>query len=236
MAHFATTHWSMVLSACSSNPLRARQALESLCAAYWYPLYAYIRRRSASQEDAQDLTQEFFARLLEKEGLKGVHPEKGKFRSFLLASVNHFLSNERDRARTLKRGGAVSFIPLDFAEAEERHRGDWAAERAPEALFERDWALALLETALKRLRGEYTRSGRETQFERLKDLLTPGTQTDSYREIGEALGLSEGAVKVGVHRLRRRYGDILKEEIAQTLSEGESVEEELRHLRTALLA
>jgi len=236
MARFESTHWSVVLAAASPPAGGASVALERLCAAYWYPLYAYIRSRGVGPEDARDLTQEFFARLIEKGFLKDVRPEKGKFRTFLLAAVNHFLSNEWDRAKAQKRGGHLKFLPLDFAQAEERHVRGAGHTLTPEAFFERAWAMAALDAALVRLRNEYAATGKEKQFERLKGVLVRGEGGVSYRDLGEDLGMSEGAVKVSVYRLRRRYRDLLLEEISQTLAEGENMEEELRHLMAALSA
>lgn len=234
MSHFETTRWSVVRAAASSQPSHARQALETLCSTYWYPLYAYVRYRGNSAEDAKDLTQEFFARFLEKDYLKDVDPAKGKFRSFLLACVNHFLLNEWDHAKALKRGGGATVLSLDFAAAEERHVRGSAQGLTPEKLFDRAWAIALLESALSRLRREYAESGKTAQFDRLKGMLTGEGGGVPYRELGVDLGMAEGAVKVAVHRLRRRYRDLLLEEIAQTLAEGESVDEELRHLLSAI--
>lgn len=234
MMRFETTRWSVVKAAASNHPSQARQAFETLCSTYWYPIYVYVRRRGNSAEDAKDLTQEFFARFLEKDYLKEVDPAKGKFRSFLLASVNHFLSNEADRAKTFKRGGGVTFLPLDFAGAEERHIKGSAQDLSPEKLFDRAWALSLLEVSLTRLRQECVKSGKTEHFDRMKGTLTGEDDRLPYRALGAELGLSEGAVKVAVHRLRRRYRDILIEEIAQTLAQGESVEEELRHLLSAI--
>lgn len=236
MARFESTHWSVVLAAASLSSGGASQALERLCAAYWYPLYSYIRSRGVGPEDAHDLTQEFFVRFLDKGFLKDVRPEKGKFRTFLLASLNHFLSNEWDRARAQKRGGHLQFLPLDFAQAEERHARGPGHTLTPEALFERAWAMAVLDAALAKLRDEYAGSGKEKQFELLKGVLVRGEGGVSYRDLGSDLGLSEGAIKVAVHRLRRRYRDLMLEEISQTLAEGENLEEEMRHLMAALSA
>jgi len=233
MTHFETTRWSVVRAAASTQPSQARQALEILCSTYWYPLYAYVRHRGNSAEDAKDLIQEFFVRFLEKDCLKDVDPAKGKFRSFLLASVNHFLSNERDRAKALKRGGGVTFLPLDFTAAEERHVRGSAQDLSPEKLFDRAWALTLLESALARLRREYAESGKGAHFDRLKGALT-GEDRVPYSELGAELGLSEGAVKVAIHRLRHRYRDVLLDEIAQTLAEGESMDEEFQYLLSAI--
>jgi len=223
-----------VNAAKSGDAAGARQALATLCSTYWYPLYGYIRHKGYSAEDAQDLIQEFFARFLEKNYLKDVDPAKGKFRSFLLASVNHLLSNERDRARTIKRGGRVTFLPLDFTAIEDRYAAVTPAALSPEKLFDRAWALASLETALSRLRQEYVRADKLALFDRLEGTLTGQEPCSRYREAGLELGLSEEAVKTTVHRLRRRYRDLLVEEIAHTLAEGESVDEELRHLFAAI--
>jgi len=233
LTHFDTTRWSVVRAAASEGS-QARGALETLCSTYWYPLYMYIRYRGNSAEDAKDLIQEFFTRFLEKDYLKDVDQDKGKFRSFLLASVNHFLSNERDRARTLKRGGGVTFLPVDYDEVEERYAGTACQVRSAEKLFDRAWALATLEATLGRLRQEFVAAGKEDLFDKLKGTLTGQDDHIPYQELGEQLGLSEGAVKVAVHRLRRRYRDLLLEEIAATLAEGESVDEELRDLFSAL--
>lgn len=234
MEQFATTHWSAVLTAAGAPATDAARALESLCAAYWTPVYAYIRRRGVSAEDARDFTQEFFLRFIEKSYLKDVDPAKGKFRSFLLASVRHFLSNEWDRARAQKRGGQVLVFSLDVTQAEARHRDAVSHTLDPEACFERAWALALLDTVLTRLRAEHAASGKERQFEVLKDTLARGESSLSYRALGDALGTTEGAIKVAVLRLRRRYRDLLIDEVRQTLADGESVEEELRYLMEAL--
>lgn len=234
MKYFETTRWSVVRAAASSQPSHARQALESLCSTYWYPLYTYIRHQGYSSEDARDLIQEFFSRFLQKDYLKGVDPAKGKFRSFLLASVNHFLSNERDKVKTLKRGGGVTFLPLDFSSFEERYINAASQTLTPDKLFDRAWALALLESALLRLRQEYENAGKEVLFDRLKGTLTGQESCMPYRELGMELGLSEGAIKTAAHRLRRRYRDLLLDEIAQTLAEGESVDEELHYLFAAI--
>ncbi|MCC6488484.1 MAG: sigma-70 family RNA polymerase sigma factor [Candidatus Hydrogenedentes bacterium] len=230
MMHFETTRWSVVRAAASSQPSQARHALEALCRIYWYPIYAYIRRRGNCAEDAKDLTQEFFARILARDDLKSADPSKGRFRSFLLACVNHFLSNERDRRTTLKRGGAVVFLPLDFAALEQRYvSGAWHV-LSPEKMFDRAWALATVESALSGLQREYDKAGKAVLFDRLKGTLTGQEERVPYRELGVALGLTEGAVKVAAHRLRQRYRQVLIDEITQTLAEGESVEEELKHL------
>ena len=234
MTYFETTRWSVVRTAAAGSSSQARHALQTLCSTYWYPLYTYIRHQGNSAEDAKDLIQEFFTQFLEKDYLNDVDPAKGKFRSFLLASVNHFLSNQRDRARAVKRGGRVTFLPLDFDSVEERYVGVASQTQSPEKLFDRAWALATLESTLARLRQEYDKSGKSALFDRLKGTLTGQEDRVPYQEVGAELGLSEGAVKVAVHRLRRRYRDLLLEEIAATLAEGESVDEELHHLFSAI--
>ncbi len=236
MTLFETTHWSVVRAAASSQPSQAREALETLCSTYWYPVYAYIRRRGNSAEDAKDLTQEFFARFLAKNYLKDLAPGKGKFRSFLLAAVNHFLSDERDRKKMIKRGGGVVFLRVDFAAIEEYCAGGAWQALSPEKLFDRAWALATIDSALLRLRREYDKTGKVVLFDRLSGMLMGQEEQVLYRELGAPLGLSEGAIKVAVHRLRQRFRDTLMEEIAHTLTEGESVEEELHYLLSAVEA
>lgn len=230
MTQFETTRWSVVQAARSSEPSVARGALETLCCAYWPPIYAYIRRRGNSAEDAKDLTQEFFFRLLDKDYLKDVDRAKGRFRSYLMACVNHFLSNERDRNRAQKRGGGVPFLRLDFTAIEGRYvDGAWH-QVSPEKLFDRAWALTVIESAMARVRAEYDSAGKKDLFNQLKGTLTGREDRIPYRELGKDIGLSEGAVKVATYRLRQRYRELLRNEIAQTLADGESVDEELRHL------
>jgi RNA polymerase sigma factor (sigma-70 family) len=230
-ARFGHTHWSVVLSAAGrQNPGQAAQSLEKLCSLYWRPLYAYIRRQGESPHDAQDLTQEFFFRLLNKDYLKAVDQGKGRFRSFLLAALKHFLSNERDKARAQKRGGGQSPLPLDFA-GEETDLGFQPVDNtSPESLFERRWATSLLEQALARLRQEYADQGKERLFEKLKTTLTEGRGSVAYSDLAAGLNLSEAAVKMAVHRLRQRYRDCLRAEIAQTVAATDEIEDELRHV------
>ncbi len=232
-SHFATTHWSLVLAARDRAEPGAADALASLCALYWYPLYAYVRRRGHGADEAHDLTQEFFTRLLTKDFLAGVDRGKGKFRSFLLAACNHFLANERDRARAKKRGGGRPVLSLDAADAEGRYRAEPAGGLSPEQLFERRWALALLEQVMTRLRGEFEAKGKGRQFERLRGSLV-GEKGAGYRRAADELGLSEGAIKVAVHRLRQRYRELLREEIGRTVGGPEEVDEEVRALFAAL--
>ena len=209
---------------------RSGEALETLCRAYWYPLYAFIRRQGSAPADAEDLTQGFFARFLEKHYLKSVNPDKGKFRSFLLASLKHFLANERDRVRTKKRGGGAIHLSLDAATAETRYLQEPIDAMTPEKIFDREWALTLLELVLARLRRDFRDEDKAALFEELKVVLTAGKGAVSHAEIAAKLGMSEGAVKVAAHRMRRRYRELLKEEIAQTVTGPEQVEEEIRAL------
>jgi RNA polymerase sigma-70 factor (ECF subfamily) len=233
---FATTRWSVVLAAGEERARgsdAAQVALGQLCQAYWYPLYAYVRRRGYSPSDAQDLTQAFFARLLEKNVVQAADPQKGKFRSFLLAALKDFLANERRHARTLKRGGGCAVLPLEFASGEERYRREPVDERTPDDLFERRWALTLLEQALARLRDNYTQAGKLPLFEQLKDRLG-GESMRPYHEIAVETGMTEGSIKVAVHRLRGQYRELLRDEVAQTVSSEADVDEELRDLFEAL--
>jgi RNA polymerase sigma factor (sigma-70 family) len=232
---FATTRWSVVAAAGGGPSPEAREALAELCRAYWYPLYAYARRRSASADDAREQTQEFFARLLEKEYLQAADPRRGRFRSFLLTAFKRFLAHERDRAHAQKRGGGRPVLPLDFRAGEALYHREPADRATPEGVYERRWALTLLEQTLARLRQELVSAGKERLFECLKGTLT-GEDAGPYARAGEELGLSEQAVKVAVHRLRKRYGELLRAEIAQTVATPEEVEDELRDLFAAVRA
>ena len=231
---FRTTHWSEVLTAVDAPSPQATAALEKLCRAYWYPLYAHVRRRGHGPDDAQELTQGFFARLLERNALAAVSPQKGKFRSFLLAAMNHFLANEWDRANAIKRGGRCAFISWDAEEEEAPERmgapPGWTAER----VYERQWALTLLDQVNARLRAECAAAGKREMFEALRPYLSGEQAAPAYAEVGARLKMSAGAVQVAVHRLRRRYGELLRQEIAQTVSRPAEVDEELRHLFSAL--
>ena len=231
---FVTTHWSVVLTAGRSDTTRARAALEQLCRNYWHPLYAYVRRAGHSREEAQDLTQEFFARLLAQNTVARADPARGRFRSFLLVSLKHFLANEWEKAHARKRGGGAPLIPLDFDTAETRWVQPVAPGDTPDRAFDRQWALALLEVVLGRVRKEYADSGRDELFVGLKDTLTGGRSEIPYRELAARLGLSEGAVKVAAHRLRQQYRERLREEIASTVAGPEEVEDELKLLFAAL--
>ena len=232
-SQFATTHWSLVLAARDRAEPGADEALAGLCSLYWYPLYAYVRRRGHGADEAHDLTQEFFARLLGKDFLAGVDRGKGKFRAFLLAACSHFLANERDRVRAKKRGGGRAILSLSAADAEGRYSAEPADALTPEKLFERRWALALLQQVMTRLRDEFEAKGKGRLFDRLRGFLV-GEKGAGYRQAANELRLSEGAVKVAVHRLRQRYRELLHEEIARTVGAAEEVEEEIRALFAAL--
>lgn len=231
---FATTRWSVVVAAQDRAAPQAQDALATLCRSYWYPLYAYIRRQGHHADIAQDLTQDFFARLLEKDFLALVDREKGRFRSFLLACCKHFLANERDRASALKRGGGQSVLSLDFHEAEQRYDLEPSHKLDADRLFERRWAMTLLDQVVTRLRDDYARTSRLKLFEALKIYLMGERGTPAYGQAAEQLGMSEGSFKVAVHRMRQRYRQLLQEEIARTVESPEQVQEEIRELFAAL--
>ena len=227
---FATTHWSVVLAVGQRDTPESAAALERLCRAYWYPLYAYIRRQGSSREDAQDLTQAFFAHLLRKNFLSSVGPEKGRFRSFLLACLKHFLVDEWEKARAAKRGATCPERLLDLEQAEKRYQLEACAGASAESLYERRWALDLLAHVLNQLRAEAVASGKEAVFDQLQGCLLGERPTETYAQVGARLGLSETAVKVTVHRLRQRYRERLREQIAHTVRRPEEIEEEMRYL------
>jgi RNA polymerase sigma factor (sigma-70 family) len=232
-AEFASTHWSLVLAAGRRSLPASDQALAALCSAYWYPLYAYARRRLGDVHVAQDLAQEFFARLLEKNILASAQQERGRFRGFLITAFKNFLANEGDKARAQKRGGGMAPLPLDFRAGDARYDLEPSHAWTPERLFERQWALALLEQVLIALRAEFVADGKETLFERLKGSLT-GETAIAYAELAGVLDMSEGAVKVAAHRLRKRYRELLRREVAQTVADPEEVDDEIRRLFEAL--
>ena len=232
---FTETHWSVVLAAKGGDTPASREALGKLCTIYWPPLYGFIRRQGYTAEDAQDLTQEFFTRLLAKDYLSHLRDQRGKFRSFLLTFLKHFLSDQRDKAAAQKRGGGQCFVSLDDTSFAEAAYNAQAADRAtPEQQFERQWARTVLERALGRLRREYSAEGKAALFERLKDIQPGEHGTTSYAEIGAAVGMTESAIKSAVHRLRQRHGELLRDEIAQTVSRPDEINEEIRYLLTVL--
>ncbi|HEX5220503.1 MAG TPA: RNA polymerase sigma factor [Verrucomicrobiae bacterium] len=232
--HFVTTHWSVVLAAGRSHSTRARGALEKLCRAYWYPLYVFVRRLGHNPHDCEDLVQAFFAQCLEKNYLGAADQAKGRFRSFLLMALKRFLANEWDKARTQKRGGGAAAISLDALTAEQRYALEPAEQLSADRLFERRWAMTLLENVLAKVREEQIAAGKGAAFELLKNSLTTGERGTPYRELAERLGMSEGAVKVAVHRLRQRYRELLEAEIANTVASPKEVAEERRYLLSAL--
>jgi RNA polymerase sigma-70 factor (ECF subfamily) len=231
---FATTHWSVVLAAGQRELPEAAAALERLCHTYWYPLYVYVRRQGNSPEDAQDLTQDFFARLLEKNYLAKADPYRGKFRTFLLGSLKNFLVNEWKRAGRLKRGGGLEFLSMDTNAAEDRYGAEAPDEFNPDAEYETRWAVALIEQVLAALRQEFHAADKGQLFEELKGFIWGDKSSASYAEIAAPLNLSEGTVKVAVHRLRQRFRELLRAEVAHTVARPEDIDEELRHLISVL--
>jgi RNA polymerase sigma factor (sigma-70 family) len=227
---FVTTHWSVVLTARDENSSKSSEALEALCRTYWFPLYAFVRRQGRSPHDAQDLTQEFFARLLEKKYLKSATQEKGRFRTFLLVALKRFLANEWDRQHAQKRGGSSLIVPINPECAESRFLAEPAHELQPDLLFDRQWAVTLLERTMTRLRDEYISTGRAKLFELLRGCVAKDESALPYAEIAARLNLTEPAVKMAVQRLRARYREILRAEIAETVASEDEVEEEIRHL------
>ena len=220
---FPTTRLSMVLAAAAPEGTQARDALADLCRLYWHPLYIFVRRQGYDADQAQDLTQSFIARLLEKDALSRFRQERGRFRSFLLASLKHFLSNERDAARSQKRGGGTADVPLDLA-PEPRDEG------SPDKAFERQWALGLIARVLEQVRDECARLGKAEQFDRLKGCVVGDSQRTNYRDLGGELGMSESAVKVAVHRLRQRFHESLRREISMTVTDEAEIGDEIRYL------
>jgi RNA polymerase sigma-70 factor (ECF subfamily) len=235
-ASFQTTHWSLVLLAAERGTSDAEAAIAQLCSGYWQPVYGFLRRSGESVHAAQDLTQEFFCRLLAKNYLQAADPERGRFRSFLLAAVKHFLANERKAARTQKRGGGQQVLSLDFQLAEATYQNEPADERTPEQLFEQQWAVLLLERVLQRLEHENLSAGKEAAWPLYRSALIPASDTLSYADIAAQLGTTEAVVKMTVHRLRKRYRELLRDEIAQTVAEPAEIEQEMRDLLLLLSA
>jgi RNA polymerase sigma factor (sigma-70 family) len=231
---FATTHWTVVMAAGRRATPEADRALEELCRTYWYPLYAYVRRRGYSPPDAQDLTQEFFARLLDKHWIASADRDKGRFRTFLLTAMSRFLANEWDRAHTQKRGGQATHLPLDAENAETRYEADLALPLTPDRLYDRHWAMTLLDRALTRLRTEQEQAGKAKEFAVLSPFLTAERGSIPYAEAAAKLRLSEAAARQAVHRVRKRFREVFREEIIQTVAAPEEVDEEIQHLLAAL--
>ena len=233
---FVTTRWSVVLAAGGSDTTQGRDALSHLCQAYWYPLYAYARRRGAPPHDAQDLTQEFFARLLDGKWLAQADQQRGRFRSFLLSTMKNFMANEWHKARAQKRGGPLPALSLDEEAAEQRYRLEPVDQMTPETLFERGWALALLSDTLQHLEQEYARDGKTAWMQALRPALTADRATINYRQIAGQLDVTETAARVAVHRLRQRYRRLIQAEVAHTVTSPDQVEDEMRHLFQILAA
>lgn len=231
---FPHTRWSVVLAAKQQSSVESAEALETLCQAYWFPLYAYIRRQGFSPPDAQDLTQEFFLRLLQKQWLNTVNREKGRLRTFLIITLKRFIRNEWRRASAQRRGGGQKQVPLDTRLAESRFAADPGSALPADALFERQWALTLLNLAVDRLRTEFAAAGKLNEYLALKDCLMAIRGTIDYAEVATRLGVSEGAARVAVHRLRRRFREIYREEVAQTLSDRADLDGELASMAAAL--
>jgi RNA polymerase sigma-70 factor (ECF subfamily) len=233
---FATTHWSVVLAAREGDESRASEAMETLCRAYWYPLYAFVRRQGRSPEEAQDLTQGFFAHLLARDFLRGLAKENGRFRAFLLAALKHFLSDQWDKARALKRGGGQTPLSLDAANAEARYQREPVDESSPDRLYERRWALTLLDQALARLRKEFTAEGKAGLFETLRSFQGDEPAPSTAAEAAAQAGMPVNTFKSHLLRFRRRYRELLCEEVAQTVATPADVADELRHLKIVLSA
>jgi RNA polymerase sigma factor (sigma-70 family) len=229
---FPTTQWSLVSAAGRATSTASREALADLCARYWLPVFAFVRRLGHSPEDAQDLTQGFFARLIEKGDLGDATASRGRFRSFLLAGCRHYVSNEHDRARAQKRGGGQ--IAIDIADAEARYERTLTDADTPESLYQRQWALTLLASVLDDLRARYVATGQGAQFDRLRDFVTGDDDAGLQSAAAEELGMSAGAVKVAIHRLRRRYRDLLRSRVAETVESNRDIDDEIRILIGAL--
>jgi RNA polymerase sigma factor (sigma-70 family) len=228
-SQFPSTRWSTILKAGSTENPDSHDALSRLCERYWYPLYAYVRRRGYPFQKAQDLTQDFFAVLLEKNYLKDVQRERGKFRSFLLASLNHFLANDWDRSNAQKRGGGKVMFLSDLSSAENRYQLEPAHDLTPQHIFEKCWALALLDQTFRRLEEDMAKQGNQQHFGTLKPYLIPQSENSSYKDIAKVLNMTEGAVKVAVFRLRKRFRELLCEEIADTIDNPHELEDEIRY-------
>lgn len=234
MSEFDATQWSVVLAAVDSESIVARRALATLCETYWKPLYVYVRHRGYSREEAEDLTQEFFAHIILRDGLRNVRQELGRFRSFLLVSLRNFLADEWDKSHAQKRGGDNLTISMDFASVEVSIASGAGNRSTPESIYEEGWAHAVLSGVLDQVESEYAESGKSEVFDSLKDLIVDPDSVPPYRELANHLGMSEGAVKTAAHRLRKRYRRALKEHVARTLADPSEVNDEIRHLISVL--
>ena len=233
---FATTHWTVVLAAGQRSTPQSDLALEQLCKTYWFPLYAYVRRRGHTKEDAEDLTQAFFARFLARNYLEGLRAERGRFRAFLLASLKHFLANEWDKSQRQKRGGNIPHLSLDWQTADTKFQVAAVNEPSPDRAFDREWAVTLLAKVIEQLQKECEAEDKAKLFEQLKIFLTTGKAGTAQAEVAKALDMEEGTVRVAIHRLRKRYRQLLRDEIAQTLADAADVDEEMRALFGAFTA
>ena len=233
-----STHWSAVLLSAQSQAPGSDNAREEFCDLYWYPLYAFIRRRGYNADDARDLTQGFFLFILNRKALQRATPEKGKFRSFLLGSLKNYLSNEYQRENAIKRGGKIDFVSVDFSDGEDRYSREPTDSLTPEKVFDANWALTLLGKAIERLKEEYSAQGKGIIFETLRPFLDISgvTQAPSYEVVAEKLKVTGAAVKTLIHRLRKRYSDILREAVAQTVTDPSEIDDEIRSLCEALIA
>ena len=231
---FATTHWSVVLNAADSVSPHSQKALENLCRSYWYPLYAYVRRRGYDSEAAKDLTQEFFAQLLSKRLLHAVDPTKGRFRSWLLAVMKHFLAHEWTKGQALKRGGGQAIFSLDEPEAEKRYQFEPVAGVDSERIFDRRWAFTVLDRAAAHLRGEYQATGKHELYEILREYVSLEGPAQNYEQAAARLQLTPAALKSAIHRLRQRYQELIRHEIAQTVSTSAEIDEEIRYLLSVI--
>ena len=230
MSHFETTQWTLVVAAGDTSAPESEQALASLCETYWYPLYVYARRRGKSEDDARDLTQGFFAKLLEKNWVAAADRDRGKFRTFMLTALQRYMIGEWERERAQKRGGGQLPLSLDFDTAEHGYKREVPDDRTPEDVFDACWAKTLMERAFDRLRRDTLEPGKEDRFELFAGIVTGDSREVPYKEIAGTLGLSESAVKVGIHRMRKRFGEILRAEVADTVSHEDDIDDELRHL------
>ena len=233
---FPTTHWSLILSSASTGESRSREALAQLCHDYWYPVYSFIRARTQSADQAQDLTQEFFLYLLNSSILRTADRSAGRFRSYLAACLKNFLADQSDRSSAQKRGGTTVIVPLDLADAESRYESDLACRETPEKTFDRQWAVEVVSRACDELEAALTREGRGPWFRYLRPFLPGGADPSSHAAVAAEMGMSEGAVKVAIHRLRRRYGEVLRASVSHTLANPNDVDQEIRFLLNCLSA
>lgn len=233
---FGLTRWSMVIRAAEMNDTRGEKDLAEICRACWHPIYGFVRRMGYSPEDAQDLTQGFFEHVLKNNVLSHADPQRGRFRSFLLGALRHFVSNEVRKQNAEKRGGRVNFVPLDVEESEDRYSREIAHPDTPEKQFERSWAENLLQRALQGLEAEYEKVGKQSLFKSLQPFLVSSSNPNSYQELGASIGMSSGTVAVAVFRMRKRYGELLRQQIAETVEDPADIEHEIRLLLEAVAA